>query len=286
MRLRKNQPSPIELASGVISARYFCLTHENDQKDFQYLGGFEQCDAHFDLQRDAFPFLTLEIIVGGEGELTLGEKKHPLKAGCCFCTGPAVSFRIQSNQKNPLQKYFLVFGRDTQPRKSHPDAFYPGCIYRDCDTEALIRWSELILEEGASQHSEAAEIVESLITILARKISNPNEGLSHERRNDARVTNALREIDRSFQSIHTIKELAEILGITREHLCRCFQRSGKASPYKILMRRKLEHAYTQLKLSSMTIQEIALSLGFADAFQFSRAFKKKYGRPPSSVRAA
>ncbi len=284
MRLSRNQRSPVELASRITSARYFCLTEEKAQKDFQYLGGFEQCDPRYDLQRETFPFLTLELIVGGRGELSLGNKTHTLKAGFCFCTGPAVSFRIQSSHKDPLQKYFLVFGRDTQPRKTHPGSLYPGCIYSERDTVALSKWSELILEEGASQHSDAAANLESLIAILERKISSPIEGTSHKHHYDALVAKALREIDRNFQSIHTIRELAENLGITREHLCRTFQKSGKASPYKILMRRKLEHSYTQLKLSSLTIQAIALSLGFADAFQFSRAFKKNYGRPPSMVR--
>ena len=285
MRLRRNQRSPIELASGVVSARYFCIMEENKQEEFQYLGGFEGCGPSYDLQRNNFPYLTLEIIVGGKGKLTLNEKEFGLEAGFCFCTGPGVNFRIQSDRRDPLGKYFIVFGNEIQPRKTHPRSLHPGYLVEGRDVASLTKWSELILEEGTSQTRDASANLVSLIHILERAIGDSKEGIYHKPSQGALVTKALRRIDRQFHSLQTIQELADELNITPEHLCRAFRKSGKASPYKILMRRKLEHAYTQLKLSSIPIQDIALSLGFADAFQFSRTFKKHYGRPPSVVRS-
>ena len=284
MKLRKNQASPIELASGVLSARYFCITSKPDSSDFYYLGGFEACGPGYDLKRDSFPFLTLELIVAGSGELTLGHKTYPLSAGFCGCTGPGVNFRLKSDKQDPLQKYFIVFGDDTRPEKRHPRLLYPGFTKEAKSLDDLIKWSELILQEGVSQRDDAADNISSLIQILSRRIAGPQSGTSRKHSHSALTSMALQEIEQNFHRIHTIQDLARDMNVSQEHLCRVFKRSGKGSPYQILMRRKLEHAYTQLKLTSHSIQHIARSLGFADAFQFSRAFKRKYGIPPSEAR--
>ncbi|EDY82312.1 transcriptional regulator, AraC family protein [Verrucomicrobiia bacterium DG1235] len=250
------------------------------------MGGFEQCEGDFNLLRETFPFLTLELITAGSGKLELGEQKRKATPGLCYCSGPNIHFRLQTNAKEPLQKFFIVFGRDAFPKRTHPTALYPGCVYQGIDPNILRKWGELILEEGTSQSSQAGDNVASLINVLIRKISNEAEESLPAQGTDALVARALRLIDSDFQSLRSAQELADRIGVTPEHLCRAFRRSQHATPYQVLTRRKMAHAYTLLKLSPFTIQEIADSVGFSDAFHFSRAFKKQYGKPPSQARQA
>lgn len=248
------------------------------------MGGFERCDRDFAVFRQTFPYLTIEMITAGRGILELGETKTEAVPGLCFCSGPNVRFKLVTSASEPLQKFFVVFGHDAFPQKNRPDALYPGCIYRGTEPSVLSKWGDLILEEGISQSSAAAANVHSLIEILIRKISDVAEESLPAQGTDALVARALRHIDSDFQTIRSAQELAERLNVSPEHLCRAFRRSEHASPYQILTRRKMAHAYTLLKLSPFTIQEIADSVGFNDAFHFSRAFKKQYGQPPSQIR--
>ncbi|MDQ8203230.1 AraC family transcriptional regulator [Pelagicoccus sp. SDUM812003] len=284
MLLTKGQRSPVEFATKVAESRYFCVPSKHSRDEFVYLGGFEKCERDFLLERDTFPFLTLELITSGSGSLSLGDRKHQASPGMCFCGGPDIAFQLQSDNKDPLEKFFIVFGRDAFPARTHPKELYPGCVYQGVDPMVLRKWGELILEEGISQSSRCSENVSSLIDVLIRKISDDAEESLPAQGTDALVAKALRVIDSGFQTIRSAQELADLLGVSPEHLCRAFRRSQHATPYQVLTRRKMAHACTLLKLSPLTIQEIADSVGFSDAFHFSRAFKKQYGMPPSGMR--
>jgi len=274
--------SQIELATQVSNARYICSAKRNDLNDFLYISGYETCRRSYHLKRSNFPYLTLEMIIEGKGELILNGEKHSIHSGFCFCFGPDTSYQLISSDTDPLRKYFITFGPNLSSSNVHPNKLYPGFFNDHIDTQEIAKWNELILEEGTSQAKDAPENVMSLVNILVRKIMPPEEPES--RRTDALVLKALKEIDRNFPTLSTIQQIADTLKVSAEHLCRTFKSNHKSSPYKILMRRKMEHAYAQLMLSKTPIQEIAYSLGFTDGFHFSRAFKKHYGLPPSSIR--
>lgn len=284
MLLSRGQKSPVELAPKVAEARYFCVPSKHSRDEFVYLGGFERCEADFLLQRETFPFLTLELITKGRGSIELGEQSFPVSPGLCFCSGPNIKFRLESHLTDPIEKFFVVFGRDAFPERTHPSELYPGCVYKGIDPIVLEKWGDLIIEEGLSHQGNCEANVRSLLNILIRKISNDAEESLPAKGTDALVARALRIIDSDFQRLRSSQELADKLGVSPEHLCRAFRRSRHATPYQVLTRRKMAHAFTLLKLSPLSIQEIADSVGFSDAFHFSRAFKKQYGKPPSEMR--
>lgn len=276
--------SPVELSPKVEEARYFCLTEGRAPEEFLYMGGYERCEPQYELSRDSFPFLTLEMILRGGGTLVLGDREKTFHAGDCFCFGPGVRHRMESRSSESLEKFFVVFGRNAFPQQSHPKELYAGCSHEGARPDDLRKWCALLLEEGVSQYADAAANVASLLDIIIRKIAHHSEEPTAITGTDALVAKALRRLDADFQSIKSVQELADGLNVSPEHLCRAFRKSKRASPYRVLMRYKMAHAYTLLKLSSLNVQEIAYSVGFSDAFHFSRAFKKHYGKPPSQVR--
>lgn len=284
MRVENEYDSLVELAPHVAESRYFCILSPNSRNEFIYMGGYERCDRNFSLLRNSFPFLTFEMVISGSGILELGDTRIEAQPGLCYCSGPNVRFRLVTSASDPIQKYFIVFGQDAFPESNHPSQLYPGCIYNGVDPTILQKWGELIIEEGVLQTKHVGENVSSLIHVLMRKISEEAEENLPAHGTEALVAKALRYIERDFQTIRSAQELAQLLGVSPEHLCRAFRRSEHATPYQILTRRKMAHALTLLKLSPFTIQEIADSVGFSDAFHFSRAFKKQYGKPPSRVR--
>lgn len=79
-------------------------------------------------------------------------------------------------------------------------------------------------------------------------------------------------------------DAANALGISSRHLTRVFARYG-ISPMKWLLDYRLDRAKRLLKENpKLTVTDIALDTGFNDPSNFSRAFSKKFGVPPSRVR--
>lgn len=63
-----------------------------------------------------------------------------------------------------------------------------------------------------------------------------------------------------------------------------FQKHYGTSPGKWLLERRLKHAVSLLQNTCMSVTEIMFECGFEDPSHFSRAFKKKFGQPPSAYR--
>lgn len=81
--------------------------------------------------------------------------------------------------------------------------------------------------------------------------------------------------------------LAETLGVSRRHLDGLFSRTGTTVSREIWERRLRRAALDlcSLRDARRTVLDIALSVGFSDAAHFSRAFRRRFGCPPSEWRS-
>lgn len=91
-------------------------------------------------------------------------------------------------------------------------------------------------------------------------------------------------LDRRFREGITVPDLAELAGVTPEHLCRQFKTRYGLSPMAYRRRLQISAARTLLADSALPCKEIAHSLGFSDSYAFSRAFKKAVGESPTAYR--
>jgi AraC-like DNA-binding protein len=63
-----------------------------------------------------------------------------------------------------------------------------------------------------------------------------------------------------------------------------FQKTTGKSPARVRNSLRLAHAYERLRTGSRTVAEVADEMGFCDPFHFSKAFRREFGFPPSSLR--
>ena len=85
--------------------------------------------------------------------------------------------------------------------------------------------------------------------------------------------------------IVTSDRVARILGMSRRSMHRHLSQGG--TTFRQLFEDiRREKACRLLRRAELSIMEIALALGFADASTFSRAFRRWFGVPPSTARMA
>jgi AraC-like DNA-binding protein len=78
-------------------------------------------------------------------------------------------------------------------------------------------------------------------------------------------------------------ELEVVTGLTRYDLARQFRLVSGTSPYRYLLRRRLDFAREQIA-QHRPLSEVALDAGFADQAHFSRMFKATFGLTPAQYR--
>ncbi len=100
----------------------------------------------------------------------------------------------------------------------------------------------------------------------------------------ARVTHAVREIERDPSAGHDLRTLAARAESSTFQFLRSFQRVTGTTPHQYLLRARLRESAASLKSSDRKVVEIALESGFNDLSNFNHAFRAEFGVPPRRYR--
>jgi len=158
-----------------------------------------------------------------------------------------------------LQSEFEIFGGD----ESHPDALL------------LTQSMELLVRHMLRWHSNLSQ--SDRRRALAQATAHPLA--------PRHLSRVLAYIDANIRDDIALADLARLVGVSRDHFIRRFRAATRRTPYAYLVERRLARAVEALRLSALSIEEIARNTGFKSAPGFSNVFKKHYGMSPSRFRA-
>lgn len=80
----------------------------------------------------------------------------------------------------------------------------------------------------------------------------------------------------------TLADLSRRFGTSPAHFCKVFHKHTGDPPQRYFHRMQMRHACLLLGSSGVTVRHVAAQLGFADAYYFSRLFKKFIGLSPQN----
>ncbi len=101
---------------------------------------------------------------------------------------------------------------------------------------------------------------------------------------DDRVGRALACLHRDADRNWTVAELARIAGMSRSSFASRFVALVGEPPLRYLHNWRLAAAFELLHRSSVQVKDVARSVGYDSEAAFSRAYKSKFGHPPSQMR--
>ena len=101
---------------------------------------------------------------------------------------------------------------------------------------------------------------------------------------DRRIRRAVEYIEANFLTDISLAEIASATGLSVSALTVQFRRATGMSPYAYVIDRRLRHAETLLRKTSMQIAEVALAAGFADQAHLTRAFRMRRQTTPRQLR--
>lgn len=261
---------------------YFGQTSVASKAELEVVGGgWELVAKDYTINRETFPWLGIEFVAGGRGQLRMRNGSHELRRGMFFAYGPQVAHRIETDPRDVLSKYYLNFvGREAADLMSAV-AMSAGDCRTMTNAEEIEDMFESLIDEGAASRPQALGIVALQLRILFLKMAS---GVETEQAAERRARQSLRRcliyIDQNFLEVRTVQEVARACHVSVGHLTRSFNRFGYGSPYRYLTRRKMLHAAALLDSGMSLVREVADRLGM-DPFQFSRVFTRVHGVSPS-----
>jgi AraC-like DNA-binding protein len=246
-------------------------------------GGVERCRGDYVMERKDFPYLAVEFVAEGLGTLRLAGRDSELRPGMAFAYGPGVPHAIRNKAHSPMLKYYVDFVGQAAERLLRRSPLGRWEVAQVAAPHEIIEILESLQRNGAAQTRHSAEVCAHLVALLILKISEQTIPFGLEATRAFPVFQRAKQyMERNFLEVKTAEAVAAACHLNVSYLCRLFQRFHHHSPYRFLMRLKMNKAAGLLLDTGRQVKEVASDLDFPDPYTFSRAFKHVYGLSPEA----
>lgn len=148
----------------------------------------------------------------------------------------------------------------------------------------------MLQKERAQEHSFGNEevlryLLKSFLIHLERAHrEGPDELLEINNLNELRFLQFKELLEKHFKKGFSVQDYADAMGISTKTLSTITKVVGHRSPLFLISERLILEAKRLLKFTPLQISEIAYKIGFDDASNFAKFFKRKVGRSPKEYR--
>jgi len=123
---------------------------------------------------------------------------------------------------------------------------------------------------------------ELVFRIMCGENAAPLYALAMKNTNLSKVDRALRKIHGNYQHAMNIDKLAGLVNMSPSAFHKAFKEVTSSSPIQYLKKIRLDKARTLLMKRGIRVNEVATEVGYESATQFSREFKRYFGKTPVS----
>ncbi len=227
--------------------------------------GYEKCRRGYKFGPHIRNYHLIHFVLSGEGRYKNPRGEFSLHKGEAFIIRPGEVTVYQADSENPWEYIWLGFkGRLSEHFSEFSDTFE----YDSVITEELL--DAFDAERGR----------EELLTGITFKLYAKMFG---ERIKNDYAKKVVSFINTHYMENVKISAIAENLGLDRKYLARIFKASQGTDMQKFLINKRL-HEAKKLLLLGYSVEECSSMVGYNDQFGFSKAFKNKYGKPPSEFK--
>ncbi|MGE9296175.1 MAG: helix-turn-helix domain-containing protein [Puniceicoccales bacterium] len=205
----------------------------------------------------------------------------PAGSAMLFYHGDNTNYGLSPEYPEPFESDWIVIsGEQALPLFESLIAMVGRVVAMPEDSEAA-RLLDIIVsrygQEGyGDRFRESALAYEFLMTCC--RLSGPGRPTGDP------IWQAREYILSHYQQPFSQQELADRIGLSREHLARRFRENYGISPGRFCTDLRMARARDLLRVSQTSIEQVALQCGYVDANSFSRAVRRAYGVSPRELR--
>lgn len=251
-----------------------------------YNCGWQNCDPAYTWGPGIRDHYLIHLVTTGKGTYFLDGQEFSVKAGDLFFSKPNQRISYTSDTAEPWEYYWVGYNGSIAGRLSQNLPFTNEHPVRKCEDSSDAK--ELLLSifyARGMQLKDETRMIGNLYLFFAflmdqvqpSKLVPPTSGQEY-------VTNAIKYIQFNYSHDIGVDDIAEAVGVSRSHLYRVFISNIGQSPIDYLTSFRIGEACKLLKTSTLSVAEVAYSVGFSDQFYFSRVFKKNKGVAPSQFK--
>ena len=230
--------------------------------------GEEYCATNFRAGPTSRQYYLLHFIFSGSGTFFTAKETYSVNKGEFFIMHPFETVRYHANPDDPWHYCWVGFEKSVNspalenssvislPQAEHIFTAIKNCGQIDSQRELYI----------------CGKVFELLSLIEQSQSSNSRPG--------EYVKKAKQYIDINYRQELDISGIARSLNINRNYFSTIFRQQTGKSPKQYLIDIRLINAAELISNHGYNVNDAAIASGYTDVFNFSKAFKKKYGVAP------
>ena len=259
----------------------------SDLKVYQY--GYEDClpqHAYGPANRDHY---LLHFIRRGKGTFFCENKSYTISEGQGFLICPDVITSYVADKHEPWTYSWIGFnGSNAEYYLSQIGLSLENPIFTFEKTEEFNRiFSDLkkLNRNTVVGQVHMIGLLYILLGLMMESSTLPDiQGKAFFSSKEEYVKNAVLYIQTHYSSRLTVADIAAFVGLNRSYFGIIFKEYTKLSPQDFIVKFRIDKAKKFLADTSMSIGDVARSVGYDDTLGFSKLFKKKAGVSPNTYR--
>ena len=231
----------------------------------------------------------LYYFIGGGGIYRVEGMSYPLERGDILIMRPAEAHCIDVNESKPYTRLSINFspelltnidreGRLLRPFNERKMGMFNRYRAENFKSDAYRIFLKNITAPCSDRRVQA---ITNLLPLL-NEISEAFESVTETEADKSTESSIVNYINRHLSEIITLDSICERFYISKPHLCRIFKKATASTVGEYITVKRLVKA-RGLILSGTPPTQAYLQCGFRDYSVFFRAYKKKYGVPPSNA---
>lgn len=228
--------------------------------------GEEVCKSGKSFGPHARKYTLIHYVISGKGIFYARGSAYPVEAGQAFLILPDEITTYTADQQDPWHYCWIGFDGSLSAKFASlpPVMTLPKALF---DPILHARF-----EESPPEYRLAA--------MLLRLYDHLFSDVKTANRHVYRVENYIRS---NYMMPIRVEEIAALLNFNRRYLGRLFKENTGKTIQEFLIEVRLEAAHRHLR-EGCSVADAAQLCGYEDVSNFSKMFKRRYGKPPAAVR--
>ncbi|WP_295208336.1 AraC family transcriptional regulator [Ruminococcus sp.] len=247
--------------------------------------GARDKEFHF-IREDGYPNHQIIYCTRGQGHIIFDGQEYDIKPGDAFYLPPSVPHEYYP-VGDIWETHWITFeGREVLPLLKHIK-LEKAKVFHINDLNAVDAIFKKILYLMKTNyyycgHQCSANLYQFFIE-LHRVVNLQNGSQDGQKLNQLQPV--IDYIDKNFQKELTLVELADLIDLSPQYLCRLFKECLNLRPFEYLARKRIQQAKLLLLEDKLNINEIAAEVGYNDCSYFCAVFKKHEMLSPAEFRS-
>jgi AraC family transcriptional regulator of arabinose operon len=252
-----------------------------------HIGAFPSAPHHYVERKRGANEAILIYCLKGRGEFELGGVKVEVTAGHAFVIPPGTPHGYRADEVEPWSIFWIHFKGTQLPAlmkslevtRDSPLVYVPDVnLMREAFEEVYVCLNYHFSDGGLLAMSGELMRLFALLKL--------HQGHFHPQRQslEQRIIDSMDFMVRHIDMPLTLAELSTRAGLSVTYYSKLFKGRNSVSPMSWFIARKVSKACELLTETDLSVQEIAMKLGYADPYYFSRIFKKIQGVAPANYR--